>query len=87
MIHLDEMRHLVGHDVIQQARRRMDEANEVMAYGRVHNDEEIVIAINVADEERTVPLPIRKRAKAIFGNPSINGDQVTIPARSGVVIK
>ena len=67
--------------------KRMYSANEVMAYARVHKDEEIVIAINVADEERTVPLPVRKKAKAIFGNPSINGDQVTIPARSGVVIK
>jgi flagellar biosynthesis regulator FlbT len=53
----------------------------------VHGKEEIVIAINVADEARTVPLPIGKKAKAIFGNPVIDGEQVTIPARSGVVIK
>ncbi|MCB0102330.1 MAG: DUF3459 domain-containing protein [Anaerolineales bacterium] len=67
--------------------KRMYSANEVMAYGRIHNGEEIVMAINVADEERTVPLPIGKKAKALFGNPVINGEQVTIPARSGVVIK
>jgi cyclomaltodextrinase / maltogenic alpha-amylase / neopullulanase len=67
--------------------KRMYSANEVMAYGRVHGKEEIVIAINVADEARTVPLPIGKKAKAIFGDPVIDGEQVTIPARSGVVIK
>jgi len=67
--------------------KRLYSADGVMAYGRVLNGEEMIIAINTADEARTISLPLGGKKKAAFGNPVVNGDQVTVPARSGVVIK
>jgi len=67
--------------------KRLYSADGVMAYGRVFNSEEMIVAINTADEARTISLPLGGKKKAAFGNPVLNGDQVTVPARSGVVIK
>jgi cyclomaltodextrinase / maltogenic alpha-amylase / neopullulanase len=67
--------------------KRLYSHDSVVAYARVHEGEEIITAINTADEERTIQLPLGKKPKALLGKPTITGDQVTIPARSGVVIK
>ncbi|HNK63089.1 MAG TPA: glycoside hydrolase family 13 protein [Anaerolineales bacterium] len=67
--------------------KRLYAEGHVMAFAREHEGEIIITAFNTADSERTVELPLGKKAKALFGNPVIAENQVTIPARSGVVIK
>jgi uncharacterized protein (DUF433 family) len=45
------------------------------------------VAFNVAAEARTIELNFEKKPRALFGKPVIQGNQVTIPPRSGVVLK
>jgi len=67
--------------------KRLYAEGNVMAFAREYEGESIITAFNTADVEKTVELPLGKKAKALFGNPVIGENQVTIPARSGVVIK
>jgi cyclomaltodextrinase / maltogenic alpha-amylase / neopullulanase len=67
--------------------KRVYAEGHVMAFARELDGESIVTIFNTASEAKTVHLPLGKKVKAIFGNPAIDGEQVTVPARSGVVIK
>jgi hypothetical protein len=58
-----------------------------MAYSRTYKNETIFIAFNASNEEKTLELPLGKKPQALFGKPVISGSNVTIPPRSGVVIK
>ena len=71
----------------QGAYKRLYAEGNVVAYAREHEGERILTVINTADVEKTIHLPLDKKAKVLFGSPTIKGDQITIPARSGVVIK
>ncbi|GAB1471080.1 glycoside hydrolase family 13 protein [Chloroflexota bacterium] len=76
------------HEILRRGDyKRMYSADGVMAYGRIYNGKEMIIAINTADQARTISLALGGKNKAAFGNPTINGDQLTIPARSGVVLE
>jgi glycosidase len=67
--------------------RRLYAEGEVMAYMRSHENENITVAFNVSNEEKTIELPFEKKPKVLFGKPVIDGNKVTIPPRSGVVLK
>lgn len=67
--------------------KRLFADGSVMAYARTHKDEDTIIAFNVSTEERTIELPLGNKPRILFGKPKISGNQVTIPPRSGVVIK
>ena len=67
--------------------KRVHADGEVLAYSRSYGAENITVAFNTAREERTITLPSAKKPYVLFGTPSISGNQVTIPPRSGVVLK
>ena len=67
--------------------KRVYAEGNVVAYAREHDGERIITVINTADAEKTINLPLDKKAKVLLGSPAIKGDQITIPARSGAVIK
>ena len=67
--------------------KRIHADGDVMAYSRTYKDTHITVAFNVGTEERSFELPITKKPKVLFGKPMISGSQITIPPRSGVVLK
>ena len=67
--------------------KRLFADGAVMAYARTHKNEDTIIVFNVSEEDKTVELPIENKPRILFGKPKISGKQVTIPARSGAVIK
>ena len=66
---------------------RVHAEGELMAYSRTYKNETIFIAFNASNEEKTLELPLGKKPQALFGKPVISGSNVTVPPRSGVVIK
>jgi neopullulanase len=67
--------------------KRIYAEGDVMAFVREHKDEKIITVFNVSDEERTIHLEVGNKPKVLFGEPKIVGNEIRIPARSGVVIK
>jgi glycosidase len=67
--------------------KRLLAEDKVMAFARTDNKETIMVAFNVSAEERTIELPFEKKPHVLFGKPSIHENRVTIPPRSGVVLK
>jgi neopullulanase len=67
--------------------RRLFSNGAVMAYARSHKNEDTIVAFNVSNEEKTVELALPGKPRILFGRPKISGNQVTLPPRSGVVIK
>lgn len=67
--------------------KRLHAEGEVMAYSRTYNDETITIAFNVSKEERPFELHHLQYARVLFGNPVMAENKITIPPRSGIVIK
>lgn len=67
--------------------KRIHADGDVMVFMRSHKNENMTVAFNVSAEEKTVELALGKKHKVLFGKPHIEGNQVTIPPRSGVVIK
>ncbi|RJP56197.1 MAG: DUF3459 domain-containing protein [Anaerolineaceae bacterium] len=67
--------------------RRVYAEGDVMAYSRKLDNETLVTAFNVSNEERTVELHLQKTPQTLFGSPAFSGKKVAIPPRSGVVLK
>ncbi len=67
--------------------KRIHAEGEILAYSRTHKDKTIFIAFNSSKEEKVIDLPINKKPRVLFGEPSISGSKITVPPRSGVVIK
>ena len=67
--------------------KRIYAEGDVMAFAREHKGEKIITAFNVSNEERTVHLEVGNKPKVLFGEVKITGNEIKIPARSGVVIK
>ncbi len=63
----------------------------VVAYARTAGDETIVVAVNAADEPRTVTIPLERvhlhhGVQAVYGQGHLAaGEPLTIPARDGVI--
>ncbi|MDP1715276.1 MAG: glycoside hydrolase family 13 protein [Anaerolineales bacterium] len=67
--------------------KRMHAEGEVMAFMRSYKNENITAAFNVSNEEKTIGLSFEKKPRVLFGKPVVSGDQITIPPRSGIVLK
>ena len=67
--------------------KRIYAEGEVMAYIRSHHNEKVTVVFNVSSEEKTIELAFIKKPHVLFGKPVISGNKVTIPPRSGVVMK
>lgn len=67
--------------------KRLHAEGEVIIFSRTHNKETLTIAFNVSNEERSVELGWDKKPKILLGSPALDGSRLTIPARSGVVLK
>jgi len=65
--------------------------DDIISYSRVYKNESLVVAFNVANEEKSFNLPLEKKPRILFGNPSFiiheKTVQVTIPPRTGIVVK
>lgn len=67
--------------------RRLFAEGSVIAYARSYKNKTITVALNVSEFEQTIELPLNAKPRVLLGVPKITGRQVSIPARSGVVIK
>jgi len=67
--------------------KRIYAEGEVMAYMRSYQDENVIVAFNVSNEERTIDMDFSNKPNILLGKPVISGNKVTIPPRSGVIIK
>ena len=67
--------------------KRIHAEGNVMAYSRSDSKENIIVAFNVSNEEQVIELPLSKKPNILFGKPMIAGNQITIPPRSGIVVK
>jgi cyclomaltodextrinase len=68
--------------------KRIYAEGEVMAFMRSYQNENVTVAFNVSDEEKTVELSeLSKKPSVLFGKPVISGNKITIPSRSGIVLK
>ena len=67
--------------------KRVPAGRDVIAFSRTYKETTLTVAFNVGTEERSFEMAFSKKPKILFGNPAISGNQITIPPRSGVVIK
>ena len=67
--------------------KRIHAEGELLAYSRSYRNETLITAFNTSNEDKTLELPLDKKPHVLFGKPVISENQVTIPARSGVVLK
>ena len=67
--------------------KRLFSEGPVLAYARSHKNEDTIIAFNVSEADRTIELGFHHKPRVLFGEPKISGNQITIPPRSGVIIK
>lgn len=67
--------------------KRIYAEGDVMAYIRSHHNEKITVLFNVSNEEKTIELAFIKKPHVLLGKPVISGNKITIPPRSGVVLK
>jgi neopullulanase len=76
------------HSVLRQGDyKRIYTDDKVAVYARFNDKENIITAFNTATEERTIELHFEKKPHILFGNPMIQENKITIPPRSGVVLK
>ncbi|GAB4537954.1 MAG: glycoside hydrolase family 13 protein [Anaerolineales bacterium] len=59
----------------------------VMAFKRHYDHQDLTVLFNVSKEAQTVELPFEKTPRAVFGNPEIDGNKITLPPRSGAALK
>jgi neopullulanase len=67
--------------------KRLYAEGDVMAYYRSYKNEVLTVAFNVSNEAKTINLSFEKRPLVLFGKPVFSGNQITIPPRSGIVLK
>lgn len=67
--------------------RRIHTEDDLMVFARTCKDETVMVAFNASASSRTFMLNLPHPPKTLFGSPEIAGSQVTVPPRSGVVLK
>jgi neopullulanase len=67
--------------------KRIYAEDDVMAYIRSLHNEKITVVFNVSNEEKTIELAFIKKPQVLLGKPVISRNKITIPPRSGVVMK
>ncbi|MFM8424408.1 MAG: hypothetical protein ACKOBL_04470 [Chloroflexota bacterium] len=58
-----------------------------MAFARTLKDETVIVAFNASTTTKSFEYKFEKNPRVLFGKPEVSGQQITIPARSGVVLK
>jgi neopullulanase len=66
---------------------RIHAEGEVMVFMRSYKNENVIVAFNVSNVEKKVELAFGKKPQVLFGRPVISGSQISIPPRSGIVLK
>jgi neopullulanase len=69
------------------AYKRIHTEDHVMVYERETKSEKITVIFNASTTTRKVELSLANAPKILFGSPKVDGAHITIPPRSGVVIK
>ena len=67
--------------------RKVHSEDHVIVYARDHEGETLLVAFNASERHKTVSLNLTGQPTILFGTPTMKGDQLTLPPRSGVVIK
>ena len=67
--------------------KRLYAEGEVAAFMRSYKNEHLTVVFNTATEDRSIELHFEKKPRVLLGNASLDGNRVTIPARSGIVLK
>jgi neopullulanase len=61
--------------------------DDMMVFTRTLKEETIVVAYNASNTTRAFEYKFDKAPRTLFGNPGISGSHITIPPRSGIVLK
>lgn len=67
--------------------RRIHTEDHVMVYARETKSESILVAFNASASEKTITLDLPRTPKILFGNATVTGNKLSLPPRSGVVLK
>ena len=67
--------------------RKVHSEDHVIVYARDHEGETLLVAFNASERHKTVSLNLTGQPTILFGTPTMKGNQLTLPPRSGVVIK
>jgi cyclomaltodextrinase / maltogenic alpha-amylase / neopullulanase len=60
---------------------------DVMVFTRSYKKEKLTVAFNVSNEGKALELIFEEKPIALFGKPVFSGGHITIPPRSGIVLK
>ena len=67
--------------------KRIYAEDDMMAFARTLKDESVIVAFNASTTTKSFEYKFEKNPRVLFGKPEVSGQQITIPARSGVVLK
>lgn len=67
--------------------RRIHTEDDLMVFARSLKDETILTAFNASNTRKSFEYKFEAAPRALFGSPGFTGHHVTVPPRSGVVIK
>lgn len=67
--------------------KRVHAEDDMMAFTRSHEGETVLTAFNASNTNKSFTHNLGSQPKILFGDPVLSGNQISIPARSGVVIK
>jgi cyclomaltodextrinase len=67
--------------------RRVHTEDHVMVYARETKNESILVAFNASASEKTITLDLPYTPKILFGAATVAGTKITLPPRSGAVLK
>ena len=76
------------HKALRQGEyKRIYAEDDTMAFTRTYKNEVVLTAFNASTTMRTFEYAFEKKPNILFGRPEIEGNRITIPPRSGVVIE
>ena len=67
--------------------KRVYAEGDVMVFSRSYEGTDITVAFNVSNKELIFDLHTSTKPQILFGSPSVSGGKISIPPRSGVVLK
>lgn len=67
--------------------RRVHAEDDMMAFARTFEGDAIVTAFNASTSMKSFEYPFSETPRALFGKPEITGRVISIPPRSGIVVK
>ncbi|HNO93010.1 MAG TPA: alpha-glucosidase C-terminal domain-containing protein, partial [Anaerolineales bacterium] len=67
--------------------KRVHAEDDMMAFARTYKEEAVVVAFNASNTPKSFEYKFEKNPRVLFGNPEVSGQHITVPPRSGVVLK